>query len=172
MTPIDFKPVLNQTLHFEGGYTVDNGGPTNYGVRQDIYDAYAKKNNLPSKNIKSLNYGEVKEFYQKEYWDRPKISKLPKGISANVFDYGVNAGQAKAISALQEVVGTKADGVIGPKTLKAVDKYLKAKGEALFNQEFLNKRVEHYNTLVAQDPKQYGRYLPGWLNRVNKLSTR
>lgn len=168
----DFKKVLNQTLQFEGGYTVDNGGPTNYGVRQDMYDAYAKQNKVPSKSVKELKYGEVKDFYKKNYWETPKINLLPREIAPSVFDYGVNAGQGKAIMAVQSIVGAKADGIIGPKTIKAINKYVEKNGVELLHKQILDNRVEHYNRLVASDPQKYGKYFAGWLNRVNKISQR
>lgn len=168
----DFKKVLNQTLEFEGGYTVDSGGPTNYGVRQDMYDAYAKKNKIASKSVKELKYGEVKDFYKKNYWEDPKINLLPREIASSVFDYGVNAGQSKAIMSVQGIVGTKPDGVIGPKTIKAINKYVEANGVETLHKKILDDRVQHYNNLVMSNPQKYTRYLAGWLNRVNKISQR
>lgn len=168
----DFKKVLNQTLQFEGGYTVDNGGPTNYGVRQDIYNSYAKKNGLASKDVRNLKYGEVKDFYKQNYWEGPKINLLPREIASSVFDYGVNAGQGKAIMAVQEIVGAKPDGVIGPKTIKAINKYVEANGVELLHKQILDNRVEHYNKLVINNPQKYQKYLSGWLNRVNKISSK
>lgn len=165
-----FKDVLNRTLKFEGGYTEDTGGPTNYGVRQDMYDAYAKANKLESKKVTDLKYGDVKNFYEKDYWEKPKISKLPAEIAGNVFDYGVNAGQGKAIKTLQEVVGAKPDGVIGPKTLKAVNDYMAKVGAKALNKQILDRRAQHYNELVQSNPQKYSRYLNGWLARVNKLA--
>lgn len=168
----DFKKVLNQTLEFEGGYTVDHAGPTNRGIRQDMYDSYAKQNKLPSKSVKDLKYGEVKDFYKKNYWENPKINLLPREISASVFDYGVNAGQGRAIMAVQSIVGAKPDGVIGPKTIKAINKYVETNGVDTLHKQILDNRVEHYNNLVKSDPNKYARYLSGWLTRVNKISNR
>ncbi len=168
----DFKKVLNQTLMFEGGYTEDSGGPTNYGVRQDMYDAYAKQNKVPSKNVKELKYGEVKDFYKKNYWETPKINLLPREIASSVFDYGVNAGQGKAIMAVQNIVGAKADGVIGPKTIKAVNKFVEANGAEALKKQVLDDRVNHYNQLVTSNPQKYGKYFKGWLNRVNQIASK
>lgn len=168
----DFKKVLNQTLQFEGGYTEDSGGKTNYGVRQDIYDAYAKQNKMESKDVRNLKYGEVKDFYKKNYWEDPKINMLPREISASVFDYGVNAGQGTAIKAVQNIIGTKADGIIGKKTIAAINKYVEKNGVKELHKKILDNRVEHYNNLVISNPQKYSKYLSGWLNRVNTISQR
>ncbi len=164
----DFQPILMNTLKLEGGYTVDNGKPTNFGVRQDIYDSFAKANKLQSKSVKELTFGDVKNFYQKEYYS--KVKDLPtRNLKGLAFDHAVNAGSGNAIKAIQEIVGTKSDGIIGAKTKKAVEKYIEKNGEEVLQDQLIQKRIDHYSSLVTQDPIKYSQYENGWLNRVNKL---
>ena len=72
--------------------------------------------------------------------------------------------------AVQSIVGSKPDGVIGPKTIKAINKYVEANGVDVLHKQILDNRVEHYNSLVVSNPQKYSKYLSGWLNRVNKIS--
>lgn len=167
---MDFDNILLNTLQLEGGYTEADGYPTNYGVRQDIYNAYTKENKLESKNVRDLTFGEVKNFYKDAYWDNPKISSLPsEKVSALVFDYGVNAGQGTAIKKLQEVIGTKADGIIGKKTRNAITKYIEKNGEENLVNELLLNRENHYTNLAISNPIKYGKNLQGWNNRISRL---
>ena len=162
----DFQPMLMNTLKLEGGYNAQEN--SNFGVKQDVYDAFAKANKLPSKSVKELNFGEVSNFYKKDYYD--KVKDLPtKELKGLVFDYAVNAGAGTAISALQEVVGSKVDGIMGGKTKQAVDKYIAKNGEDTLHAQLIQKRVDHYASLIQQDPMKYGQYEKGWLNRMNSL---
>ena len=166
---IDFQPILMNTLKLEGGYTVDNGKPTNYGVRQDVYDAYTKANKLPSKSVKELQFGDVKEFYKKEYFDKSAKDLSSRSTKGLVFDYAVNAGVGKAVSDLQSIVGTKADGIIGKKTKVAVEKYIKKNGEDALRTELTNRRMQHYQNLLISNPEKYQKYEKGWFNRMENL---
>jgi len=167
---MDFNDILLTTLQLEGGYTNADGYPTNYGVRQDIYNDYTKRTNLPSKDVKELKFSEVKNFYRDDYWDKPKISTLPnEKVAALVFDYGVNAGQGTAIKALQSIIGTKVDGAIGKKTREALNKYIEKNGEDVLVGQILNNREQHYANLALSNPVKYGKFLQGWNNRISKL---
>jgi lysozyme family protein len=168
---MDFIPILMNTLKLEGNYTEDSGGKTNFGVTQNTFDAYTKENNIPSKDVKDLNFGDVRNFYQKEFYEKPKIFDIPyKKIKSMVFDFGVNAGTPTAIKTLQKIVGTKADGIKGNKTNNAISKYVEKYGEDDLYDALVQARIEHYQNLVKSNPDKYGQYLNGWLNRLTKLA--
>lgn len=164
-----FDKDLARTLKYEGGVTRDTGGLTNYGVRQDIYNSYTKNNKLPSKDVRELKYGDVRDFYESEYYKKPQIDKLPESVQGVAFDSAVNLGQGTTVRHLQEIVGAKPDGIIGKKTLNSINNFVKNNGEEKLKIELLNKRIAYYDSLVAKNPEKYGKYLDGWLNRVNDL---
>ncbi len=166
---MSFDTILTETLGYEGGYTQADGHNTNYGVRQDLYDVYRKENKLESKDVKDLNYADVRKYYKSEYYDRYKLDKLPEKTSKMVFDFGVNAGTGTAIKKLQEIVGTKADGIIGKKTIEAVNKYIEKEGEDFLSHQILNKRGAHYIDLVDSDPAKNEKFLQGWMNRIGNI---
>jgi lysozyme family protein len=169
---MSFDKNLINTLNYEGGVTVDSGGLTNYGVRQDIYNSYTKLNKLPSKSVKELNYGEVRDFYENEYYKKPQIDKLPESIQGIVFDSAVNLGQGTTVKHLQEIVGSKPDGIIGKKTLAAINEYIKNNDEDSLKVDLLNRRITHYKRLVEQNPAKYEKYLNGWMNRIGDLTNK
>ena len=57
-------------------------------------------------------------IYKKNYWDRVKGDHPPSGLDLCVFDSCVNAGTGRAAKYLQTMIGTVADGGIGPKYFK------------------------------------------------------
>jgi lysozyme family protein len=168
-----FDAILTHTLGNEGGVTTDTGGLTNYGITQDTFNAVAPDLGLPNKSVKDLKYGEVRKIYESEYYKKPKIDQLPSDkVQGLMFDWGVNAGTGTAIKKLQELVGTKADGKIGKKTVEAVNTYIEANGEDALVFDILNSRTNHYSNLVQSNPQKYGQYEHGWMNRINKLAQR
>lgn len=166
----NFTPALVQTLNFEGGIRKTPDEYSNRGVRQDLYNEYAKSKKLEVKDVKDLTKGEVWSFYKDNYWDGPKISQLGnQKASELLFDFGVNAGPGTAIKKLQEIVGAKSDGLIGPKTKAAVGKFIEKNGESALLSSILNARAVHYQDLYLSNPQRNAQNIDGWINRVTTL---
>jgi len=138
-------------LKHEGGYVNDPrdpGGETNYGISKRAY---------PDLNISKLSEDEAKGIYKEDYWDRVKGDDLPPSVALVVFDMAVNAGVRRAIKMLQEVVGTKRDGIIGDITLGEVRK----KDDKELATRYTLRRLEYYTSLVT-----FNIYGKGWTKRT------
>ena len=123
----NYAQALKQVLKYEGGKVDDPrdpGGRTAYGVTQDTYNAWRKKQNLPTTDVYNISQTEVAAIYRQEYWDRISGDSLPSGVDFAVFDYAVNSGVSRAAKTLQAVVGVTQDGVIGPATIQAAKTYV------------------------------------------------
>jgi lysozyme family protein len=119
----NFDKCLSLVLVHEGGYVNhprDPGGATNRGVTQAVYDAYRKTRGRGAQSVKFITDDEVKAIYRFQYWDRVQGDLLPAGLDYAVFDFAVNSGVGRASKYLQAVVGTPQDGVIGARTLAAI----------------------------------------------------
>jgi len=117
-----FETCLRPVLAHEGGFVehpLDPGGATNRGVTIAVWERWVGRP-VTIDEIKALTDEDVTPLYREKYWDRPRCGTLPVGIDYCVFDTAVNSGPGRAVKFLQEVVGVKADGVIGPITLAAV----------------------------------------------------
>ena len=73
------------------------------------------ENDLQQKDMRDLEFDDVAPIYKKNYWDRVKADELPEGLDLCVFDWAVNSGTGRAAKKLQSMIGTVADGGIGPK---------------------------------------------------------
>ena len=165
----EFDTILNNTFPNEGGYVVDVGGPTNYGVTQKTFDSYTVKRGINPKSVKELSKEDAARFYYDEFYTTPKINTIPyQKVKGILFDYAINSGNQKAIKDLQKEVGVTVDGSLGPKTLSAVDKYVKQHGEVFLAHQILNRRANFMIKLNEKDPKKYPD-LQGWLNRIGNL---
>ena len=176
---MNLDQALNEVLASEGGYTAnpnDNGNWTGgrkgvgklVGTNKGITaQALAKAKGVPvssitAKDIKNITTAEAKSIYTNNYFTAPGIDKLPSDLQANVLDMAINAGPSRAISLLQEAAGVKADGKIGPDTIKAA--------QNVTNDQFAQARVDFYTNLATKNPTQ-ATFLKGWVDRAKQYAT-
>lgn len=160
----NFQRSLDAVLVHEGGYVdhkKDPGGATNMGITHATLSRWRKRR-VTKTDVKHLSKNEAAEIYRAKYWLRS--DDLPSGVDYCVFDYGVNSGPSRAAKGLQRAIGVKADGVIGPLTLRAVrDKPAKDIINIMCDKRLAwLKRLKHWPT--------FGK---GWARRiagVRKLS--
>ena len=154
---------LEAILHHEGGYVnhpKDPGGETNLGVTKRVYEDFGG-----TKDMKDLTRQDVEPIYKKNYWDRVKGDHLPAGLDLCVFDFGVNAGTGRAAKYLQTLIGTVADGGIGPNTLKTLDSYIQKNGVENTIKSYQADRQKFYESLDT-----FATFGKGWTRRVNETT--
>ena len=159
----NYQKCLETILHHEGGYVnhpKDPGGETNLGVTKRVYEEWGG-----TKDMKDLLVEDVAPIYRKNYWDKLKGDDLPSGLDLCVFDFGVNAGPGRAAKYLQTMIGTVADGGIGPNTLKKVDEYVEKHGLEVTIRDYQNRRQGYYESLSTFET--FGR---GWTRRVTETT--
>jgi len=159
----NYDKCLKAILHHEGGYVnhpKDPGGETNLGVTKRVYEEFGG-----AKDMKDLTVEDVAPIYKKGYWDKMKGDDLPSGLDLCVFDFGVNAGPGRSAKYLQTMIGTVADGGIGPNTLKAVANYVEEVGLEQAVENFQEARQGYYEKLSTFDT--FGK---GWTRRVTETT--
>ena len=159
----NYDKCLETILHHEGGYVnhpEDPGGETNLGVTKRVYQEWGG-----TKDMKDLTFDDVAPIYKKNYWDKMKCDDLPAGLDLCVFDFGVNAGPGRAAKYLQSLIGTVADGGIGPNTLAKLKEYTDETGVKETITNYQNERQSYYEKLSTF--KTFGR---GWTRRVEETT--
>ena len=159
----NYEKCLETILHHEGGYVnhpKDPGGETNLGVTKRVYEDFGGK-----KDMKDLLIEDVAPIYEMNYWGRMKCGDMPSGLDLCVFDFGVNAGTGRSAKYLQTMIGTTADGGIGPNTLLALANYVEEVGVELTIRNFQEARQEYYESLSTFET--FGR---GWTRRVDETT--
>jgi len=142
---MSFERALTFVLSHEGGYSDhirDPGGATNFGITQKTLSKWRGKN-INRHDVRTLTRQEASDIYHDQYWLRCKCDQLPPALAFFMFDAAVNQGVGRAIKTLQKSINTKADGVIGPVTLKAVH----ARDVRRLVIEFAARRMRHYGVL-------------------------
>jgi lysozyme family protein len=160
-----FEDCLARILKHEGGYVndpLDSGGRTNLGVTQRVWEEFVG-HPVTEADMKALTPEKIAPMYKLKYWNPSYCEVLPKGLDYVVFDFAVNAGTGRSVKTLQQAIGCVADGVIGPKTMAAIND---AEPKDLI-AKFSDARADFYQGIVARKPDQ-ARFIKGWLNRVEE----
>lgn len=159
----DRKIAFKFTFDHEGGTNFlvhDRGGLTKFGICQKQY---------PELDIASLTLEQAEEIYIRDYWDKCRCSELPLPLAIVVYDSAVNCGvQSASIwlqKALNKVWGNlEIDGVIGPRTLSAVEQV----NPYELATKIVSFRLKRYTSLVRRDSTQRD-FILGWMDRAADL---
>jgi len=156
---------LKETFGNEGGYTVDSGGPTNFGISQKAYP------HMSTQEIKDLTIEKAAAIYERDYWNPLGLNKEPSQITANeIFDSAVNEGVGTAARRIQKAINLAnypqadipIDGVLGPATWAA-----KAKVNPVeFYVCWIGLRFGRYQLLVEKSPEKFDQYFKSWTFRI------
>lgn len=160
----NFDAALKAVLHHEGGFVNhprDPGGMTNLGVTKKVWEEWVKRE-VGESEMRDLTPEKVAPLYKKMYWDRARCDDLPEGVDYIVFDTAVNSGVGRAVRFLQACVGADQDGVIGPKTLAAVQ----AADPKVLVEDYAKRRLSFLSALPTWDT--FGR---GWSRRVAEVQS-
>ncbi len=146
----------------------DSGGATRWGITQIV----ARKNGY-LQDMKHFPLVAAITIYEKRYWDKLKLDEVYKyspEIAEELFDTGVNMGTRRAGEFLQRSLNLltssklKVDGQIGKKTIKALRKYEKKRGnngkEVLF--KMLNALQGSFYMTLAERRVKDKKFIYGW----------
>jgi lysozyme family protein len=156
---------FDMVIKNEGGFVnhpQDPGGMTNLGVTRSAWQGYLNRD-VTEIEMRALTPEVVKPFYKAFYWDRIKGDSLPSGVDYAAYDLAVNSGPHKSAQYLQEIAGVNVDGMIGPKSLEAIqscDAEQTADAICDMRLDFL-KRLPTFNT--------FGK---GWSRRVAEVKAK
>ena len=124
---MNFDEAFRRVIGHEGGYVDDPrdpGGRTKYGISQRSY---------PGEDIAGMTLDRARAIYLRDFWGPAGCDAVPDGVKFDLFDAAVNSGVKAAAKMLQRAVGETEDGIIGPRTLQAVQSMPAPRLVARFN---------------------------------------
>lgn len=158
-------------LKWEGGWANDPddlGGATNRGVTFKTYKLYRQQRGLAVPSIgdlRRLTDEEFTDILKMMYWNPCKGDFIVNQSVANaIVDWAWNSGVKTAVKEVQKILGVKVDGIIGSVTLAALNSRSPL---PLFGQ-IRKARIDYFHSIVEARPAN-GKFLRGWLNRVNDI---
>jgi lysozyme family protein len=165
----DLKKLVPHVLKWEGGYAgnIDGMICTMKGVTLATYRQYCKDNGLKRPNCNDLKHipdNHWMAIIKKMFWDKWKADEIKNQSIANLLVDWVWGSGTYGIKYPQQVLGVVVDGIVGKKTIAAINNYPNQK--ELF-QKLWNRRKKHFEDLAKSPSK--AKFLKGWLNRLNDL---
>lgn len=146
----------------------DRGGATMVGVTIGTYRSYCKYKGkkVPSvTDLKNISYKEWRDIIHTMFWSKWKADLIEDQNVANmIVDWVWASGQGIGIKRVQKILGVTADGIVGPKTIAAVN----AQNPKELFKKVYDGRAAHFNAIVKANPSQK-KWLKGWMNRINYI---
>lgn len=160
-------------LKWEGGYVndpADLGGPTNQGVTLSTWkkQGYDKNGDgaIDVEDLKLISKDDVVErILRPHYWNRWQADRIDSQALANILVDWVWGSGRYGITIPQEILAVEPDGIVGEKTLHALNAY--PDPEDLF--EKIKRARRTYFSRICIDRPANKRFLKGWLNRLNEF---
>ena len=167
----DIQKLIPFILRWEGGYVndpLDKGGATNKGVTIATWKAGGYDidgdGDIDENDVKLISEADFGIILRKYYWDKWKADLIISQSIANIVVDWTWASGVWGIKIPQRILGVKEDGLVGQKTIDAINEadpfflFLRLKDE----------RIRFIDNIIKNNPNQL-RFKMGWYNRINAL---
>ena len=138
----------------------DAGGATMCGVTLDTFRMFygADKTEM---DLRRMTDQQWRHIMKTGFWDKCQADMIRNQSVAEIFvDWCVNSGTGM-IKKVQGMVGTKVDGIVGPRTISAINAYEQKRLHYMIK----SARAEHYSALVKNRAANL-KWYDGWMNRL------
>lgn len=162
----DYRKLKPFILRWEGGYINDQadlGKQTNKGVTLSTYRSVFGKNKTVS-DLKKITDEQWEFIFKKYYWDKWKADDIKDQNIANILVDWLWCSGSYGIKIPQKVLGVSIDGIVGTKTIAAINA---RDGRELFDT--IRQERKDYIDSICQARPQNKKFKKGWLNRINSL---
>ena len=159
----DFDNYAPKLKRWEGGFANvagDTGGATNCGVTLATFQMYYGED-MTEADLRKMTEAQWRRIMKGGFWDKCLADMIHnQSVAELIVDWAINSGTA-VLKKVQGIVGVKADGIVGPKTLRAINDYdarklhYRVKAARL---SWLIDCVERRSAAV--------KFFDGWINRV------
>lgn len=158
---------IDELLRREGGFTIDQGGPTKYGITQRKLSA-SRGYACTELEVRNLGQAEARDIYRRDFREMG-LDIAPPEVRELLLDLMENHGPGNGVRILQRALGVSADGVFGKQTRAAL---AAADGRRLF-RELGAARLEFTGRIITGNLKDDDHdgipdnteTAAGWLNR-------
>lgn len=142
----------------------DPGGETMIDVTLAAYKAYCRNKGLPVPDgaaLKNIPFSQWQDILKSMYWDKMKADQiLSQGIANMCVDWLWASGTGM-IKNIQRLLGVTADGIVGQRTLAAING---SSPTTLFARLY-TAREKYYKGCSG-----WWKYGKGWMRRLNAIN--
>lgn len=164
---IVLKPFI---LSWEGGFVNDPddlGGATNKGVTLTTFTAWRKKMGLATPTVadlKNISDAEWDNVFKAMFWDKWHGDDIKDQSVANMLVDWLWASGNYGIRIPQSVLRVDVDGIVGPKTIAALNQ----QPPSLFFQRLKQERKD-YIERICKSRTANKKYKKGWFRRIDGI---
>lgn len=180
---MDVDDEIAAVIAREGDYSnhpADRGGPTRWGITEQVARAYGYGGDM-----RQLPKSTAATIYKRRYWTDVRFDQVaavfPR-VGGELFDTGINMGQAVAAKFLQRALNLLnaggsswpdmvVDGQIGPMTIAALNRLKQQRGpaaEAVLLKTLDGFQVARYAEITEARPANEA-FFYGWIaNRIGQ----
>lgn len=148
----------------------DLGGATMIGVTIATYTEYCRRKGYTKptvERLRNMTYAQWLDILKTMFWDRWQADQIANQSIAEILVDWIWASGKYGITIPQQVLGVKVDGVVGPKTIAAVN----AANPADLFGKIRAERIAFINRICVSRPVN-NKYKKGWLRRLNAITYR
>lgn len=169
----NYKLMIPKVLKWEGGWSddpADSGGATMKGVTLATFRRYYGLNKTKS-DLRKITNAQWEHIFKVGYWDRMKADDIRNQSLAELCVQTVWGSGPDWIRNIQRAIDVKDDGIVGPKTLAALNE----NPSRNFHRIWEARRVFFFNLCYHPDadapngvrPTKRAKFYKGWMNRLN-----
>lgn len=165
-------PLSQFILSFEGGFVNhpnDRGGATNRGVTIATWKAqgYDKDGDgdIDVDDLRLITPADATRIMRLNYWNRFRADEIRDQSVANILVDWLWGSGKPAITITQKLLGVTADGIVGPKTIAAINK----QPAHAFFERIKTRRREYIDNIIKSNPSQKV-FKAGWYRRLNAIN--
>jgi lysozyme family protein len=167
---LNLTSVVTDIIEREGGYVnhpMDRGGPSNMGITLRTLSNWRGTVIFPI-DVEKLKRSEAERIYVDLYWTLPGFGcmDLPDEVAVMVLDTAVHSGPRLAKKLLQRALNVKADGLIGPVSLDAIEEA--SEKPIKLAVDFMGERILFLGRIITMHPHQ-AVFAHGWMSRIKQL---
>ena len=153
-------------LSFEGGFVNDPrdlGGATNKGITLATFRHFFGAGKTVS-DLKAMTGQQWSLVFERGYWDKWRASEIKDQSVANLLVDWIWASGAYGVKIPQSVLKVSVDGIVGQKTVAALNSQ---DPKNLFDK-LKQERIDFIERICKTRPANR-RFKAGWLRRINNI---
>lgn len=157
------KPFIRS---WEGGFAIvkgDRGGATKWGVTIGTFrTVYGRQKTVD--DLKAMTEEQWNHIFVVYFWNKWRADDISSQSVANILVDWVWASGTGTIKKVQKLLGVAVDGVVGPKTIAALNGY--PDGQRVLFDRIKVLRTAYINSISKGDQAKFKK---GWTRRLSGI---
>lgn len=161
----DYKLLVPKIKRWEAGWANDPddlGGCTMSGCTLNTYRSFYGQDKT-CEDLRKMTEKEWDNIFKSGFWNKCKGDDIKnQSVAELLVDFAYMSGVRTAVKAIQKIVGSTQDGVMGPITIGMINR----SNQMLLFYKLWTYRHDYFYKIVERRPVS-GKFLNGWIKRLS-----